>query len=227
MHIIDITIFVLYMLAMLGIGVYFLKRNKSQEDYYVGGRGMKSGYIGLSVVATDVGGGFSIGLGGLGFLIGIAGSWMLFTGLIGAWLSAVFLIPRIYPLAKKHNFLSFPQVLNHYYNGKVALIAGVISLIGYIGFTSSQVLAGAKLASATFPSITILDAVLIMGVIVIAYTVLGGLKAVIYTDTVQWIVLMAGLIFVGIPLGYIKVGGWDVIQTYLPANFLDLSNITF
>ena len=212
---------------MLGIGVYFLKRNKSQEDYYVGGRGMKSGYIGLSVVATDVGGGFSIGLGGLGFLIGIAGSWMLFTGLIGAWLSAVFLIPRIYPLAKKHNFLSFPQVLNHYYNGKVALIAGVISLIGYIGFTSSQVLAGAKLASATFPSITILDAVLIMGVIVIAYTVLGGLKAVIYTDTVQWIVLMAGLIFVGIPLGYIKVGGWDVIQTYLPANFLDLSNITF
>ncbi len=55
MHIIDISIFILYMLAMLGIGVYFLKKNKSQEDYYVGGRGMKSIYIGLSVVATDVG----------------------------------------------------------------------------------------------------------------------------------------------------------------------------
>jgi SSS family solute:Na+ symporter len=215
------------MLSMLGVGIYFLKRNKSQEDYYVGGRKMTSVHIGLSVVATDVGGGFSIGLGGLGFLIGLSGSWMLFTGLVGAWISAIFLIPRIYPLAKKYNFLSFPEVLNHYYNGKVALIAGIISLIGYIGFTSSQVLAGAKLAAATFPSITILDAVLLMGIIVIGYTVLGGLKAVIYTDTVQWIILMAGLILIGIPLGFIKVGGWESIQTYLPNNFLSLTNISF
>lgn len=227
MHFIDISIFVLYMIAMLGVGVYFLKRNKSQEDYYVGGRKMTSVHIGLSVVATDVGGGFSIGLGGLGFLIGLSGSWMLFTGLIGAWLSAIFLIPRIYPLAKKHNFLSFPEVLNHYYNGKVALIAGIISLIGYIGFTSSQVLAGAKLAASTFPSITILDAILLMGVIVIGYTVLGGLKAVIYTDTVQWIILMAGLIFIGIPLGYLEVGGWEAINSYLPKSFLSLTNISF
>src|SRR5690554_2722170 len=131
MHIIDITIFVLYMLAMLGIGVYFLKRNKSQEDYYVGGRGMKSGYIGLSVVATDVGGGFSIGLGGLGFLIGIAGSWMLFTGLIGAWLSAVFLIPRIKRLADKKQFFTFPEVFRHFFGKRAALIAGLISGIGY------------------------------------------------------------------------------------------------
>ncbi len=106
-------------------------------------------------------------------------------------------------------------------------MAGIISLIGYIGFTSSQVLAGAKLAAATFPSISILDAVLFMGVVVIAYTVLGGLKAVIYTDTIQWIILMLGLIVVGIPLGYIKVGGWEAIQSYLPDNFLSLTNISF
>ena len=227
MHILDISIFALYMLAMLGVGLYFLKRNKSQEDYYVGSRQMTSTHIGLSVVATDVGGGFSIGLGGLGFLIGLSGSWMLFTGIIGAWISAIVLIPRIYPLAKKHSFLSFPEVLNHYYNGKVALLAGVISLIGYIGFTSSQVLAGAKLAAATFPTITTVDAVLLMGLVIIGYTVLGGLKAVIYTDTIQWIILMFGLIVVGIPLGYIKVGGWDAIQAYLPHNFLSLTNISF
>ncbi|MBI9053286.1 MAG: sodium:solute symporter family protein [Bacteroidales bacterium] len=226
-HIIDISIFVLYMFSMLGVGIYFLKRNKSQDDYYVGGRKMTSLHIGLSVVATDVGGGFSIGLGGLGFLIGLSGSWMLFTGIIGAWISAIVLIPRIYPLAKKYHFLSFPEVLNHYYNGKVALLAGIISLIGYIGFTSSQVLAGAKLAAATFPSITIVNAVLLMGVVVIGYTVLGGLKAVIYTDTIQWIILMLGLILVGIPLGFIKVGGWETIQTYLPDSFLSFTNISF
>ena len=226
-HIIDIGIFVLYMLSMLAVGFYFLKRNKSQEDYYVGNRELSSIHIGLSVVATDVGGGFSIGLGGLGFLIGLSGSWMLFTGIIGAWLSAIVLIPKIYPLAKKHNFLSFPEVLNHHYNGKVALVAGIISLIGYIGFTSSQILAGAKLASATFPSVTIVDAVLLMGIVVIAYTVLGGLKAVIYTDTIQWIILMVGLILIGIPLGFIKVGGWEAIKTYLPDHFLSLTNISF
>jgi len=76
---------------MLGIGFYFYMKNKNIEDYYVGGRSLSSWHVGLSVVATDVGGGFSIGLGGLGYIIGIAGSWMLFTGLIGAWLSAVFL----------------------------------------------------------------------------------------------------------------------------------------
>ena len=226
MHVADILIFVFYMLAMVGVGIYFLKRNKSQADYYVGSRKMSSTHIGLSVVATDVGGGFSIGLGGLGFSIGLSGSWMLFTGLIGAWISAIFLIPLIYPLAKKHNFLSFPQVLNHYYNGKVAFLAGIISLIGYTGFTSSQVLAGAKLAAATFPAITVFDAIFIMGVIVIGYTVLGGLKAVIYTDTVQWIILIFGLIFIGIPLGYMKVGGWDVVLSYLPVNFLSLTNIS-
>ncbi|MDM8159655.1 sodium:solute symporter family protein [Labilibaculum sp. K2S] len=227
MHIIDILIFVIYMLGMLGVGIYFMKRNKSQEDYYVGGREMTSFHIGLSVVATDVGGGFSIGLGGLGFLIGLSGSWMLFTGIIGAWISAVFLIPIIYPLARKHNFLSFPEVLNHFYDRKVAIIAGIISLIGYIGFTSSQVLAGAKLAAATFPSISIVDAVLLMGIVVIGYTVLGGLKAVIFTDTIQWIILMFGLIVIGIPLGFVKVGGWEALRIYLPDNFQSLTNVGF
>ncbi len=188
---------------------------------------MSAGHIGLSVVATDVGGGFSIGLGGLGFVMGLSGSWMLFTGLVGAWISAVLLIPKVYPIAKRKKFLTFPQSLAHHYSPKVALIAGIISFIGYIGFTSSQILAGAKLASATFPSITIDNAVLVMGVIAVAYTVIGGIKAVIYTDTFQWIILMVGLIFIGIPIGYISLGGWEAISSSLPAGYLSMTNITF
>jgi len=226
-HFIDLLIFITYLIFMLGVGVYFMNKNKSKDDYYVGGRNMSASHIGLSVVATDVGGGFSIGLGGLGFLMGLSGSWMLFTGLLGAWISAVFLIPKVYPIAKKNHFLTFPQSLAHHYNVKVALIAGIISLIGYIGFTSSQILAGAKLASATFPSISITDAVLIMGVIAVVYTVIGGIKAVIYTDTIQWIILMVGLIGIGIPIGFIEIGGWTAIKETLPASFLSLSNITF
>lgn len=224
---IDLSIFSVYLLAMLGVGVYFLKSNKNTEDYYVGGRKMSSWHIGLSVVATDVGGGFSIGLGGLGFTMGLSGSWLLFTGLLGAWLSGVLLIPKISGLARRKGFLSFPQFLEFIFNRKVALIAGIISAIGYLGFTSSQILAGAKLAASTFDGLSIENALLIMGVIAVGYTVLGGLKAVIYTDTIQWIVLMAGLIFVGLPFSYYKIGGSEAIISTLQPEFLSLRTVTW
>lgn len=227
MHAVDLAIFAIYMLIMLGVGFFFLRKNKDTDDYYVGGRKMGSWHVGLSVVATDVGGGFSIGLGGLGFTMGIAGSWMLFTGLIGAWLAAVILIPKVSRLSKEHNFLTFPQIFGHYYNGHVALLAGIISAIGYLGFTSSQILAGAKLASASFIDLDLHTALIIMGVIAIVYTVMGGIKAVIYTDTIQWIILMVGLIFIGIPLGYTAIGGYDAIQATLPAEFLSFTNISW
>ena len=212
---------------MLGVGFYFLRRNKTTEDYFVGGRKMSALHIGLSVVATDVGGGFSIGLGGLGFMIGLSGSWLLFTGLIGAWLSGVLLIPKVYKIAQKKGFLSFPQFLEYKYDKKVAMFAGIISAIGYLGFTSSQILAGAKLASSTFSGLSIDYALFIMGAIAIVYTAFGGLKAVIYTDTIQWIVLMVGLIFVALPFSYYKIGGIEAIKNTLQPEFLSLTNITW
>lgn len=249
MHIIDLTIFVVYMLAMLGVGFYFLKKNQGADDYYVGGRNMSSSHIGLSVVATDVGGGFSIGLGGLGFAMGISGSWMLFTGLLGAWLAAVFLIPKVKSNPAFERFLTFPQIFGYYFSPRVALLAGIISAIGYTGFTSSQILAGAKLASGTFIDLDLTTALLIMGVIAVVYTVMGGLKAVIYTDTIQWAILMGGLIFIGLPISFLAVGGveqisfsnlldseWLYVQSArsmaaihstLPEEFLSLSNITW
>ncbi len=227
MHIIDIAILIIYMLAMLGIGYYFMKRNKTTEDYFVSGRNMKSWHVGLSVVATDVGGGFSIGLGGLGFAMGISGSWMLFTGLIGAWLSAVFLIPKVSNLGQTKKFFTFPQIFGHYYDARVALLAGIISAIGYIGFTSSQILAGAKLASATVQGLDLQTALIFMGVIAVIYTTIGGLKAVIYTDTIQWVILILGLVFIGIPIAYKTVGGYEVIVATVAPEFLSLSNITW
>ncbi|WP_346862238.1 sodium:solute symporter family protein [uncultured Draconibacterium sp.] len=224
---IDVTIFGIYLVAMLGVGFYFMKKNKSTDDYYVGGRSLTSLHIGLSVVATDVGGGFSIGLGGLGFTMGLSGSWLLFTGLLGAWLSGVFLIPKVAGLARKKGFFSFPQFLEHVYDKRVALFAGVISAIGYLGFTSSQILAGAKLASSTFPVISIQNALFVMGGIAIVYTVLGGLKAVIYTDTIQWIILMVGLLFIALPLAYFKIGGFGAIQETLDSSFLRLDSISW
>ena len=226
MHLVDIIIFILYFLSMLGVGLYFMYKNKDADDYYVGGRNMGSWHIGLSVVATDVGGGFSIGLGGVGFAVGISGSWMLFTGLIGAWLAAVLLIPKVKGNKAFSKFLTFPQIFGHFYGARVALMAGVISAIGYIGFTASQVLAGAKLASSTFEGLGEGAALLMMGFIVVVYTFMGGMKAVIYTDTIQWIILMAGLIFIGLPFGYYAIGGYDAIVSTLNPEMLSLKNIS-
>ncbi len=214
------------MIALLSVGFYFMRKNTSTEDYFVSGRNMSKWHIGLSVVATDVGGGFSIGLGGLGFMIGMSGSWMLFTGLIGAWLAAVLLIPRVYPLGAEKRLLTFPQLFGHFYDGRVAVAAGVISLIGYLGFTSSQILAGAKLASAAVEGVDLQTALLVMGSVTIIYTVLGGMNAVIYTDTIQWIVLIGGLLFVGLPFAWNAVGGWAAISTTVGPELLALNNIT-
>ncbi|MFT4606216.1 MAG: SSS family solute:Na+ symporter [Rhodothermales bacterium] len=225
MHILDLIVFGAYLVGLLGIGAWFFRRDESASDYYLGGRQMGSLHIGLSVVATDVGGGFSIGLGGLGFTMGLAGSWMLFTGLIGAWLAAVWLIPRVKPNAAQYKFLTFPDLFGYHFGPREAVVAGVISAVGYLGFTSSQIVAGAKLASAVFPEVDYGSVLAIIGVIVVGYTALGGLKAVVYTDTFQWIILMVGLVFVGIPVAYVAIGGWAAISTTLEPSFFDLTAI--
>lgn len=227
MHTIDLIIFMLYMAGMLGFGYYFLQNNKGADDYYAGGRNMGSLHTGLSVVATDVGGGFSIGLGGLGFTMGLSGGWMLFTGLLGAWLAAVFLIPKIKGNAHFKDYLTLPQVFGYYYTPFVALLAAFVSAIGYGLFTSSQILAGAKLAAGSIESLELGWALIIMGAVAVLYTVMGGLKAVIYTDTIQWAILMIGLIFIGLPMAYYEVGGWEAIQASVQPEFLQMTNVSW
>ncbi len=232
MHFIDYIIFIVYFILVLIVGFYFYFKNNNREDYYVGGRTMAPSHIGMSIVATDVGGGFSIGLGGLGYLMGISGSWLLFTGLVGAWLAAVFTIPKVKKIDKKMGMLTYPDFLRNTFGDNVALVAALISGIGYLGFTGGQILAGAKLAAGSvFSNISFMDplsfSLYIMASIVLAYTVLGGLKAVIYTDTIQWIVLLSGLALFGVPFALKEVGGLSQLRASLPAEFFTLSNITF
>jgi len=232
LSLLDYVVFGLYMCGILAVGCYHFRRNRNLDDYYVGGRTMGSHHVGLSIVATDVGGGFSIGLGGLGFTMGIAGSWLLFTGLVGAWLSAVLVIPRLKALDSEHRLFTYPDFLRHRYGEKVALLAALISGIGYLGFTGGQVLAGAKLASATLitqapQGLTTLEfSLLVIGVVTIVYTVIGGLKAVIYTDTIQWLILLVGLIVVTIPMAlWGELGGIAGLRAALPPEYFSLSNI--
>ena len=228
---IDYLIFAVYMTAIIGIGLYFFKKNKTHEDYYVGGRDIAPSHVGLSIAATDVGGGFSIGLGGLGYTLGLSGSWLLFTGLVGAWLAAVFIIPRVKRVDREHGMLTYPDFLAFRYGRPVALLAALISGIGYLGFTGAQVLAGAKLMAGTIlpDSVWGVDplqfALVAMGAVIVLYTVLGGIKAVIYTDTVQWIVLFGGLLFFALPAALWKIGGFRTLIDNLPEGHLSLLQV--
>ncbi|HDQ44099.1 MAG TPA: sodium:solute symporter family protein [bacterium] len=228
----DYLIFGLYFATVLGIGFYFFLKNTDRDDYFVGSRNITAPYVGMSLVATDVGGGFSIGLGGLGFLIGLSGSWLLFTGLVGAWLVAVVMIPRIKKLGDTHRFLTYPDFLRLRYGNTVALIAAVISGIGYLGFTGAQILAGAKLAAGSiFADFTFMDplrfSLYVMATVILLYTVLGGIKAVIYTNAVQWIILLGGLLCFGIPFALRETGGWHALKSSLPPAHFTLTNVSF
>jgi SSS family solute:Na+ symporter len=105
------------------------------------------------------------------------------------------------------------------------LVAAVVSAVGYAGFTGSQLLAGGKLAAAAF-DIDLTTAVLTMSVVIVIYTALGGLQAVVYTDTVQWGILFIGLIALGLPLGYSAAGGWSGLRKALPPEFFSLGNVS-
>lgn len=227
----DFGLFGLYMIVVLGVGFYHFLRNQNTDDYYVGGRSMTATHVGMSVVATDVGGGFSIGLGGLGFIMGLSGSWLLFTGLIGAWLSAVLIIPRIRTLDSAKQMRTYPDFLRARYNEPVAMLAALISGIGYLGFTGSQIKAGATLAANTIlPNAPagldpIIFATLVIAAITIVYTVLGGMKAVVYTDSIQWVVLLIGLIGFAVPAAIYEMGGLGALREHLAPSFLSLFSV--
>lgn len=225
MHWIDFGIIAVYMASMLGVGFFFLRRQESVDQYFVGDRKMGAGHIGFSVVATDVGGGFSIGLGGLGFVMGLSGSWLLFSGLLGAWLAAVILIPKVKQLGDQYGFLTYPDYLEKRFDSKTRLVAAIVSGIGYAGFVGAQVLAGAKLGSAVF-DVSILTAVVVMAGVAVIYTSFGGIQAVIYTDSIQWVILLGGLLFFALPFSYVEIGGWDVIKASLPTSHFSLTNIS-
>ncbi|MEQ9365428.1 MAG: sodium:solute symporter family protein, partial [Leptospirales bacterium] len=170
---------------------------------------------------TDVGGGFSIGLGGLGFTMGVAGSWLLFSGLVGAWLASVLLVPRIKALADREGWLSYGDFLEYRFDRKVRVLAAMIAGLGYAAFTGSQVLAGAKLAAVVF-EVDLDFAIWCMAAVVLAYTAAGGLAAVMFTDAIQWLVLLFGLLCFALPAALSAAGGLEGLRATLPADHLDL-----
>ena len=188
--------------VMLGIGFLVSKRNKTTEDYFVGGRSLGSLVTICTQCATWVGGGMVLGWIGQGATRGIAGIHYMWPQALGFLFVSYFMVK---PLRKDGLFISLPDWFDNIYHDKtLRVVAAIMCLIVPITWITSQTTAAARMLEGI--GIPYLTGVLFIGGVVLLYSTFGGYLAVVYTDTVQWLCLLA-IYVCTIPFGLIYAGG--------------------
>ena len=189
--------FSLYMVLMVGIGVYFYFQTDDLSDYVLGGRGLGPGVTALSAGASDMSGWLLLGLPGMMYSQGIVGSWIAVGLVIGAYLNWNYVAKplRVYT-HHLNDSITIPDYFSNRFEEKghsLRIITAIVILIFYTLYTSSGLVGGAKLFEASF-GLEYIDALLIGSVIIVSYTFLGGYNAVSWTDFVQGILMMLALV---------------------------------
>ncbi|MGB2864629.1 MAG: sodium:solute symporter [Sedimentisphaerales bacterium] len=208
-----------YFGIMLAI-VWWVVRQKQRTstDYFLAGRNMPWFVVGASIFASNIGSEHIVGLAGQGSTDGMAmAHWELH-----AW-CVVMLSWLFVPFYYRAKVFTMPEFLERRFNSTCRWILSIVSLIAYI-FTkvSVTVYAGGVVFNVLLPEINIqvtetfvLDAFWIGALLTVTltgiYTVLGGLRAVVYTDTVQTVILIIGSAFITL-FGLSKLGGWSELQ---------------
>jgi SSS family solute:Na+ symporter len=208
------------MLDMLAIGIYFaillwiglrVMRQASQgeesESFLAADRNMNLMQTTASTAATDLGGGFSIAMGGLGFTLGISGSWLIAISGLSVLMVSFLLVGKVKRWSDAVLGLTTGDLFEARFDAKTGTMAAVVIGLSWFAFVGGQVIAGGKLLQATL-AMDLTLAIILSGSVILAYTAMGGLKAVIYTDVFQMIVLMIGILFLMVPIGLYRVGGW-------------------
>ncbi len=127
------------------------------------------------------------------------------------------MVPKVKRWADRVKGLTTGDLFEARFDRRTGTLAAVVIGIAWFTFVGGQIIAGAKLLQVTL-QMNLTLAVVLAGSITLAYTMLGGLKAVIYTDVFQMFVLMIGIIFIAVPIGLIEVGGWNGIVAHFSAN---------
>ncbi|MDX8398243.1 MAG: sodium/proline symporter PutP [Mariprofundaceae bacterium] len=224
-----LTSFSLYLLVMVGIGIYFYFKTDNLSDYVLGGRGLGPGVTALSAGASDMSGWLLLGLPGLMYSDGIVGSWIAVGLIIGAFLNWHYVAKalRIYT-QRLSDSITIPDYFSNRFEDKgniLRVVTAIVILIFYTLYTSSGLVGGAKLFEAAF-DLDYATALLIGSFVIVSYTFLGGYNAVSWTDFIQGILMMLALIITPIVVIY-HIGGISegvrLIASVDPAR-LDLFN---
>lgn len=215
----DILIFGAYIGLVLGIGRYWSKRIKSTEDFHLCGRQLGRLPAALSLAATEFSGSGLIGGAGLAYAIGVSGIYWNY-GAIPAYILIGFLIA---PRLRKLQLTTIPEYIGDKFGVDSRRLAAVLQIIEAVAFVAVQILVSAILLSALF-DVGISEASLIITAAFAIYTMMGGLWAVVWTDALQYVVLMTGIV-VAVVLSWIAVGGIAGMHAELPDSYFSFTQL--
>lgn len=202
--------FVAYAALMLYIGFYFYRQNKNTEDYFLGGRSLGPVVSALSAGASDMSGWFLMGLPGALYASGLIESYIAIGLSIGALLNWSFVAKRLRIYTSViANSITIPDYFETRFDDDkhiLRIVCAIVILIFFTFYVSSGLVGGAKLFEATF-GIRYEYALTTGTLIIVAYTFLGGYKAVCWTDLLQGLLMMGALIVVPAVMLY-HLGGF-------------------
>ncbi|MBP2172763.1 sodium/proline symporter PutP [Methanococcus voltae] len=209
-----ILVFVIYLIVMLGIGVYYYKKNENLSDYILGGRTLNSWVAALSSQASDMSGWLLMGLPGFAYLAGMEAIWIALGLAIGTYLNWKFVARKLRRYTEVANdSITLPVYFENRFrdNSKVLrLISAAFILIFFMIYTSSGLVAGGKLFGTVF-GLDYTMALTIGAFVIISYTFLGGFLAVCWTDFLQGLIMV--LAIVTVPLAAtMNIGGPDAVM---------------
>jgi SSS family solute:Na+ symporter len=198
----DYFVIAAYLVGTIGLGLWIGRRTKTGDDFFLAGRRLPWWAVGMSLVATDIGGTDIIGVGGAAYTHGLAVANFEWIGCVPAMIVAAFVfIPFFY----RTGVYTVPEYMERRYNAGVRAVLAACWLLFMACNLGIMLLASAKMMSGLFGWNPMACIWLTAGLVGF-YTCAGGLAAVVYTDVVQCVVMIGGCLLV-LVLGLIEVGG--------------------
>jgi len=215
----DLVMVLVYVVFIVGLGFHFAKRTETTDDYFLAGRSLTWWLIGFSLFASNVSSTTLVGLSSSAFGSGISVynyEWMAALVLI------VFLVFFL-PFYLKTRVYTLPEFLERRFDERSRYyVAALLVLLNIVIDTAAALYAGALVVRIIFPGIPLWQSVLVLGMLAGAYTIAGGLKAVVYTDAVQAVLLLIGALLVAV-LSFRAIGGsWSAVVAAVPADDLSI-----
>ena len=214
-QIIIVVTIVLYLAAMVLVGVYFGKKGSgsSSDDFYLGGRKMGPVVTAMSAEASDMSSYLLMGLPGLAYLFGLPEvTWTTIGLAIGTYLNWLIVARRLRRYSAKLGAITIPDFFARRFGDKkhlLSCIAAVVILIFFIPYTASGFKAIGTLFNSLF-GVEYHTAMIVGGIVIVLYTVMGGFMAVSFTDLIQSIFMTIALIVI-VCFGVQQAGGLDTV----------------
>src|SRR5579864_4021901 len=213
----DLVIIGVYFAIVFGIGLYFARRKRSSEEYFLAGRDIGWFFIGASLFVSNISTEHFIGLSGSGASSGLAvGHFEWWACLILLILGWVFV-----PFYLRSNVFTMPEFLERRFNRNCAVYLAGISIIAYIFTKISVQLYAASVVLERVAGWSLWKTAVVLVIATGIYTIAGGLAAVIYTDTVQTLILITGAVALTV-IGLHRVGGLEHLRTMVPASYFHM-----